>query len=185
MVVASDVFAVSTRSLALALLVAVAAAGGGTLFASADHTVNAGDFPTTEPASEPVDTGDSETVAAATDETATPARSEGAFAVRILGVEDCGIHCRDVTAAVENVGDETVEDATVEVTVSAGDERLWTEEVQIGSLAPGESFEATERVELGLDEVAAIEGNDGWVTVEFVVHHDGGTVVFTERRKVG
>lgn len=183
--VASDVFAVSTRSLALALLVAVAAAGGGTLFASADQTVNAGDVPTTDPATVATDPDESVTDVAATDETATPARSEGPFAVRILGVEDCGTHCRDVTAAVENVGDETVEDVTVEVTVSADDERLWTEEVHVGSLDPGESFEATERVELGLDGVVAIEGNDGWVTVEFVVHHDGGTVVFTEKLKVG
>lgn len=168
------------------LLVLVGAATGAVLYApdAVVHGIDdpiegsTGDGPADDGSDGPADDGSDGA-------TATPAPDDGvAFDYRIDEIEECSRTCRDVTATVENVGNETVENVVVEIEISTDGEVIWTGEVTVGTLEPGETFTTTERVEIGYGDALAVEANDGWIEIETVVRHDGGSQTFTEKRQV-
>jgi len=107
------------------------------------------------------------------------------YRVTVDGIESCGVTCRDVTATLTNTGDVPRENVTVVTRVSTGGEQVWKGSQRVGSLAPGERHTSTRRVELAPGEALAVEGNDGYVTIETTVRSDSGTETFNDRRRAG
>lgn len=115
--------------------------------------------------------------------TATPAGSPE-FAFEVRNVESCGGTCREVTAGLTNEGSVPANNVTVEVNVLVGDDRIWRDTERVGALGPGETYESSDRIEIGALEALKIQQNGGYVTIETVVTHDGETQQFTRREKV-
>lgn len=140
--------------------------------------------PTSTPASTAsTPSGDATTPTA--DSTSTPTATQGpAFDSEIESIERCGTTCRDVTATLTNTGGAPAENVVVETNVYADDRLLWEGRTDVGTLAAGESYTETRRIELGYADAYAVEQNDGWVTIETIVRFDGGTMTLTERRQV-
>ncbi|PSP97302.1 hypothetical protein BRC94_10565 [Halobacteriales archaeon QS_5_70_17] len=99
-------------------------------------------------------------------------------------IEKCGETCRDVTATLENTGEEPRSDVVVETRIYADSDLLWQGNSTAGDLPPGESYTTTERVELGYRDAMAVERNDGYITIQTIVHSAEGRKVYEERRKV-
>lgn len=119
--------------------------------------------------------------------TTSPAAGPAAprpYSLRIDAIESCGTTCRDVTATLANQADESRRNVTVVTRIYADGDLLWTESERVGTLTSGETHTATARVELSLTDALAVEGNDGYVTVERTVRSDDGTAVLTRRRQV-
>lgn len=133
------------------------------------------------------DTGTTDDTGATDDakSTATATSSGGEpFEFRVGEIDDCGRTCRDVTAALENVGEQRAENVVVEIEISTGGDVIWADTVEVGTLDPGETFRTTERVEIGYGDALAVESNDGWIEIETVVRYDGGSQTFTDERQV-
>jgi hypothetical protein len=115
----------------------------------------------------------------------TPA--EPSFAFVVDDVEACGETCRDVTSTLTNDGT-AASDVTVDTRIYAGNgtdgDAVWQGSEPVGSLGAGESYTTTKRVELSFGDALAVQGADGWITVETTVESDERTVTFTERRNV-
>jgi hypothetical protein len=105
------------------------------------------------------------------------------YSVTVDGIASCGLTCRDVTATLTNTGDTLRENVSVVTRVSTGGEQVWKGSQRVGALAPGERHTITRRVELSPGEALAVEGNDGYVTIETTVRSDSGAVTFTDRRR--
>jgi len=174
------------------LLVAVVVAGGlGAVVATDFDAVDVEPVSENETTSGNASDGESES-ASGTDVGEFPTReSERAdepFAFRVEEIENCGETCREVTATVENTQSESASGVTVATTIYAGEnsteERVWENTEEIGTLAAGETDTSTERVDLSLMEAYAIEGNDGWITIETTVESDEKTVTLRETRQV-
>lgn len=129
-------------------------------------------------------TGTGGGTATTTTGTTVTGTGEPSFSFVIDRIESCGTTCREVTATLTNDGSVPVENVRVEVALLADDEKLWEGEVTPGTLAAGESFTTTRTVDVGLGGAAAIQNNDGYVTIEAVVRWDGGSETFRTRRKV-
>ena len=110
--------------------------------------------------------------------------TDAAFEFGIDVIEECDTTCRDVTATLSNVGGEPAADVTVETTMYADGDVVWEGTEEIGGLDAGEEFTGTERVDVGADDAARIEANDGQVTIETVVVFEDGQDVFVEEHDV-
>lgn len=99
-------------------------------------------------------------------------------------IEKCGETCRDVTATLENTGEEPRTGVVVETRIYADDDLLWRGNSTAGDLSPGESYTTTERVKLGYSDAMAVKRNDGYITIQTIVHSEEGRKVYEERRKV-
>lgn len=142
------------------------AGGGSTADSGSEIDSDSGEFPATEA------DGDDEP-----------------FAFSIEEIETCGETCREVTAAVENTQTESTEEVTVETRIFAGEnsteELVWETTEEVGTLAAGESYTSTERVDLSLGEAYAIEQADGWITIQTTIDADDERVTLSESRQVG
>lgn len=151
----------------------------------------AGDGPAEEssPTATPTATGG--TASDGGTSTATrPTPVEQPFAVTIDDVADCGTTCRDVTVTLTNRQRVAADDVDVHTRVFAGNsteaaDEVWRGGETVGTLAAGDSYTTTKRVELSYQEALAVEDAGGWVTVQTTVQTADGTVTFTERRNVG
>ena len=122
---------------------------------------------------------------AAPSATAERATSAGPrYDVSVASVESCGPTCRQVTATLTNRDDEPHENVSAVIRVYSDGTLLWKGTQRVGTLAAGESYTTTERVELSYGEAFTVRANGGYVTVETTVHSDAGTVTFSERRQV-
>jgi len=120
--------------------------------------------------------------------TTTAAEDGLPYSVAIERVEECGRTCRDVTATLTNERDTTAENVTVYTRIFVGNgtdgEVIWSGTRSVGTLAPGASDTATERIELSYSEALAVERHDGRITVQTTVESADETVTVTERRDV-
>ncbi|WP_115864752.1 hypothetical protein [Halorussus litoreus] len=116
--------------------------------------------------------------------TTATAGEDAGYDFAIQRIESCGTTCRDVTARLTNVGSEAREDVRVTTSLYADGDLLWQGNETVGRLDAGEAHTSTKRVKLGYADGAAIQGNDGYVTIITVVRSADGTARFEERRKV-
>jgi hypothetical protein len=114
-------------------------------------------------------------------ESAPDAETRPRFTLEVVDATECGTTCRDVTAELSNVGDTDATDIVVETTILVAGDEIWTGETDVGTVEAGETETRTERVEISLLEAAAVQSNDGYVTVETEVRWDGGRQTFSER----
>jgi hypothetical protein len=112
------------------------------------------------------------------------AESSSQYRFTIDDIEKCGETCRDVTATLTNVGEEPRSEVVVETRIYAEDDLLWQGNSSAGDISPGESYTTTERVELSYRDGMAIKRNDGYITIQTVVHSEQGREIHQERRKV-
>lgn len=173
------------------LLVVVLVVGG----VGAAMYTGVGPIPGNEPASEsehasesePATEGDTEAFPNETDD--NHSATEGPpFTFTVDEIHDCGETCRDVTATVENTGDEPAESVTVSTRIFAGENStealVWEGTEAVGTLAAGEAHTSTKRVDLSLTEAYAIDQNDGWITIATTVESDDETITIRESRQV-
>ncbi|WP_128477335.1 hypothetical protein [Halorussus pelagicus] len=188
----------SRRALA-AVVVVLALAGAGVVFAGGIDFGDAFNAPADERTATGATTASEVTSGAArqttaadsatestdeTDETPTTTMTNSEYAFEIESIESCGNTCRDVTARLTNSGGETREDVTVTTAMLADGEVLWSGNETVGTLEPGESHVSTERIEVGFSGGLQISANDGYVAIVAVVESADGTSRFAERRKV-
>lgn len=117
----------------------------------------------------------------------TPGTTEAGaaeLAFEIDGIEECGLTCRNVTATLSNVGDGTARNVTVNTTLYADDRPVWNASRNVGRIGANESYTATERVTVDVDEAQAIQENEGYATVVVEVTFDEGRARFERRREV-
>jgi hypothetical protein len=119
-----------------------------------------------------------------TNDESRPTTETGRLQFSIGETENCGRTCRTVTATLTNTGSHPVSDIVIESTVLAGDSRIWRERRSIDALGAGESTTTTTRIDIGLLEGAAIESNNGYVTIKTVIISENGQRVITTRRNV-
>ncbi|WP_254534724.1 hypothetical protein [Halomarina litorea] len=159
-----------------ALVVGVSLLGTGLVFATdvgdsvADAALGEEQVAPYEPA--PGERGNSETAANRT------------YDFSIESIEECGTTCRDVTAALTNTGDVARSDVVVETRIYADDDLLWRGNATAGSLAVNETYESSARVDLGYRDSATVKRNDGYVTIQTIVHSAEGRKLYEERRQV-
>ena len=115
---------------------------------------------------------------------ATTTETGPGWSFAVDSIESCGGTCRNVTATLRNNGSATREGVTVTTRIYADGEQLWSGTNDVGTLAAGASNTASRRVDVGIVGGAAIQANDGYVTVETVVRWDGGTTTFRQRQQV-
>lgn len=111
------------------------------------------------------------------------------FTLVVDNVESCGTTCRDVTTTMTNAGDASASDISVRTTLFAGNstdesDQVWEGTEDVGTLAAGESYTTTKRVQLSWGEAYAVQQADGWVTIRTTIRTAEGTVTLTERRNV-
>lgn len=166
-----------TAGAVVVLVVAGLTLGGG---GAASDGNDVGSFPTETP------TGTASADGSGTN-TVTPEPTP-AFAFAIDRIEECGRPCRDVTSTLTNDGADAT-DVTVYTRIYVGNGSdgnvIWEGKERVGNLGAGESYTATERVELSLADAIAVESAGGWITVQTTVQSDETTVTFTQRRQVG
>ena len=109
---------------------------------------------------------------------------KGPFAFTVERVVPCGLTCRNVTVGLENRGNQTLRNVTVESNVTVGDEVLVRRTAQIDQLAPNESVNRSVRVEVGFAEVQQIRANDGTVTIRTRVTSERYDETFALERSV-
>ena len=151
-----------------------------TTVVSANHTSNAtsNEFANTS-------ANESTTANVQEDTVITDAPEEKPFVFSIESVEDCGLNCRDVTLTLENNRSTNASNITVESTIYAGNgtdgQAIWEETETVESLGPDESVTRTERVELSLFDLVAVNQEDGWITIETTVHSTDENMTIVER----
>jgi hypothetical protein len=112
------------------------------------------------------------------------------FEFTVDSIETCGQTCRDVTATVDNTQNKSANEVTVYTRMFAGenttetDDLVWEGTEDVGTLAAGDSYTSTERVDLSLQDAAKVDGNDGWITIVTTVESDDETITVRESRQV-
>lgn len=99
-------------------------------------------------------------------------------------VERCGLQCRTVTANLTNQENETARNVTAEIHISAGQRQVWHRTIDVGNVSGNASVERSANISVGPRDAYNIHQNRGRVSILATVRWDGGTEVFTERRKV-
>ena len=107
----------------------------------------------------------------------------------VLRTENCGNTCRDVTVRLTNNRNVSANDVVVTTRIYAGNTtgdnaRVWVGRREVGTLEPGGSTTATERVSLSYFEALSIRQKGGWITIVTIVESEEVTRTFEERRKV-
>ncbi|SFR96564.1 hypothetical protein SAMN05216559_1644 [Halomicrobium zhouii] len=166
----------STTLVALGLVVTVLVIGG-MLALGQGPLGGAGDAQTT-----PAQTTEHGEAAASDDDSS--GGGERPFTIDVQKIENCGKTCRDVTVSLTNNGGNPRENISVTTTVYAGQDSVWQGEAAIGTLASDESTRRTEQIDVGYVGGAKIERNGGTVTIETVVHWDGGEATYREQKQV-
>lgn len=93
-------------------------------------------------------------------------------------------------ASLENNQAESASNVTVFTRIYAGedntadDDLVWSGKEPVGTLAPGGSHTATQRVELSLSDGLTVENHGGWIALVTTVRTDERTVTFTDTRQV-
>ncbi|WP_340099035.1 PKD domain-containing protein [Salinibaculum salinum] len=95
----------------------------------------------------------------------TVAVEMSAVEMRITDVTECGLTCRDVSYAIENPTNRSVDDLTADMTVTTGSETVWQNERTIGDVHAGETVTLEETVEFDRSQTTTILDNDGAVTI--------------------
>jgi len=112
----------------------------------------------------------------------------GLFTLETRDVETCGMLCRNVTSTVTNEQPTAARDVTIETRLYVGNDTdgsvRWTQVERIGYIGAGESYWATHRVELALEDALDIQDAGGWVTIRTTVESANRTVTVTERSEV-
>jgi hypothetical protein len=179
------VAAVLVAAVGVAYATGVGPAPGGD-----DATIES--FPTETPASDGSGGGGA-TAGTPTDDgggtaETTATRTRPPFTFAIERIEECGRTCRDVTSTLTNRQDATARNVTVYTRIFVGNgtdgDVVWSGKKAVGDLGPGESYTATERVELSLAEASSVKAHDGWVTVQTTVQTADRTVTYTRHRDV-
>lgn len=114
---------------------------------------------------------------------AVDARGAGAaveFELETAPIESCGRTCRELRAALTNAGTGDAHDVVVDTELTSGGEVLRERREVIGDLPAGETYRATERVDLSAIEAIRVQQN-GALTVEHVVTSGERREVFRER----
>lgn len=112
------------------------------------------------------------------------------FSFSISSIEECGQTCRDVTSTLDNNQDETATNVTVYIRIFAGqdntetDNIVWEGSEDAGTIAAGEAYTTTERVELSIQDGRQINQEDGWITILTTVESDETTVTFQDSEQV-
>lgn len=105
-------------------------------------------------------------------------------------IEKCGQTCRDVTATLDNNQNETATNVPVYTRIFAGqdntdtDDIVWEGTEDAGTMAAGEDYTTTERVELSLQDARRVDQEDGWITIITTVESDDTTVTFQDSEQV-
>lgn len=124
----------------------------------------------------------------ATAPTETEATATQPFTLDTREVESCGILCRNVTSTVTNEQSTAARDVTIHTRLYAGNdtdgEVRWQGTERVDRIGPGETYVATQRVELPLEDALAIRDADGWVTIRTTVETADRSVTVTDRREV-
>lgn len=124
-----------------------------------------------------------------TDSTPTATESGTASAVQfdftVREITECGRTCRDVTAALQNRGEANATDVVVRTELYTDGDRIWEDEESVGTIAAGEEYETTKRVELGYGGALKVQNNDGQVTIRVTVRHADGVQRFERNETVG
>lgn len=124
------------------------------------------------------------------DDTAgTETAVDNPFAVVIENTETCGDTCSDVTVSLTNRQSVDATGVTAYTRVFAGNstdasDEVWRGSEDIGTLAAGETYTTTKRVELSYSEAFAVQQADGWVTIQTTIQTDDRTITFSERENV-
>ncbi|WP_262179914.1 hypothetical protein [Haloarcula laminariae] len=138
-------------------------------------------------------TGTATESAAVPTPTETPPAERGTtagepFTLDTRRVDPCGMLCRNVTSTVTNEQSTVARDLTVRTRLYAGNdtdgEVRWRGTERVARLGPGETYTATQRVELQLDAALAVRDADGWVTIRTTVESADQSVTITDRRQV-
>jgi len=103
--------------------------------------------------------------------------------VSIDEIERCDLTCRNVSYTIENPTEESISDLTTDVTVTSGDETLWSGESTVGDVGAGEQATVTDQIDLDTAAAATIRANDGRVTIEVTVTADGEDHTVTFERE--
>lgn len=114
---------------------------------------------------------------------AADAREAGAaveFELTTAPPEPCGRTCRELRAALTNTGTEDAHGVVVETELASGGTVLRDRRETVGDLSAGETYRATERVELNAIEAVQVQRN-GTLTVEHVVTSAERREVFRDR----
>ncbi|QIO21746.1 hypothetical protein [Haloarcula sp. JP-L23] len=128
---------------------------------------------------------DTQTQPTATPNEATPGENHvRPFTIDVRNIETCGNTCRDVTVKITNNGGNPRENISVTTTIYTGNSSVWEGEESVGTLGPDESSTKTKRIDVGFVGGGKIKQNDGKILIETVVHWDGGSATFSERRDV-
>jgi len=120
--------------------------------------------------------------------TAAGAADTQPFTLDTRDVESCGMLCRNVTSTVTNEQATTARNVTIRTRLYAGNDTdsqvRWEGTERVDRIDPGETYVATQRVELPLEDALAIRDADGWVTIRTTVESATRTVTVTDRREV-
>jgi hypothetical protein len=139
--------------------------------------------------SDPIE--DFPTEESADNETKTTAAGDAEpFSFVIDETDTCGPTCRDVTATLHNEQPETATGVTAYVRIVAGENNtdandvVWEGTVDVGRLEAGGSHTTTERIELSLEGARAVDGADGWVTIQTTVDSDAAIVTLQTNERL-
>ena len=146
-----------------------------------ENTVVVGDSGDSDSAGDDGGGADSGGTDAGSTATATP---QEPFAFVIQNITECGRTCRVVNATIVNQQDSTAEGVTVRSEIYTGGDKIWEGSSEAGTLASGERYTDTKRVELSYGEAYSVQQNDGQITIKTFVQTDETTYVFTDERNV-
>jgi hypothetical protein len=112
------------------------------------------------------------------------------FAFEIVGIQECGRTCRDVTVDLTNNRETRATEVTVSTRLFAGtdttsDALVWTGRAAVGAMDAGETVTRAQRIELGFWGAAAVQARGGWITVETTVTSADTSVTFERAERVG
>lgn len=104
-------------------------------------------------------------------------------------IAECGSTCRDVTATLDNNQNETESNVTVFIRIFAGEDNTETDDIvwegteEAGTIAAGESYTTTERVDLSFQDARKVD-EEGWITILTTIESDDTTVTFQDSEEV-
>lgn len=101
------------------------------------------------------------------------------FVLETAPPEPCGRTCRELRAALTNAGTGNAHDVVVDTELASGERVLRERRDVVGDLPAGETYRASERVELGVIEALRVQRN-GALVVEHVVTSAERREVFRE-----
>jgi hypothetical protein len=105
--------------------------------------------------------------------------TDASFSYQIDSVEECGLACRETTVALWNNGTESATGVSVNMSIFTGDELLWEDTYDVGTLEAGDSDTKSQEVQLTYSQGQSIKANEGNITVQAIVRFDQGSDLLT------